>query len=58
MKDITKQRNNNMTCPKCNYMYCFACGASASEEEGHFEAFRGCGAKLADRLLKPQNYMD
>ena len=45
-----------MECDKCGYQYCFACGASATNEERHYDKYRGCGADSTDRLLKPAFY--
>ena len=41
-----------MTCLFCNYQFCWSCGASATSEERHFSAGRGCGVKMTDENVK------
>ena len=53
---MTKLRTNITVCPKCEYVFCFACNDSACDAERHYESYRGCGALENDRLLLPQGY--
>ena len=48
---------NHMTCGFCKYEFCWACGASATNEENHFGAFRGCGVKMMDENVKPGDHL-
>ena len=46
---------NHMTCQVCKYEFCWACGASASNKEDHFNPYnpKNCGAKMMDETVKP-----
>lgn len=44
---------NHMTCGFCQYEFCWACGASASNSENHFSGFNGCGVSMMDESVRP-----
>ena len=46
-----------MTCLFCNYQFCWSCGASATSEERHFSAGKGCGVKMMDENVKPGDHL-
>lgn len=49
---------NHMTCAFCKYEFCWACGASATTAERHFEPGRGCGVKMMDENVKPGDHLN
>ena len=48
---------NHMTCGLCKYEFCWACGASATNAENHFGAFRGCGIGMMEENIKPGDHL-
>ena len=46
-----------MTCGFCHYEFCWACGASASVGERHFDAGNGCGVYMMDENIKPGDHL-
>ena len=54
---IEKNRGcNHMTCGYCKYEFCWACGASATAEEKHFQG-NGCGVKMMDENVRPGDHL-
>ena len=49
---------NHMTCAFCKYEFCWACGASVTTAERHFEPGRGCGVKMMDESVKPGDHLN
>ena len=45
-----------MTCYLCKYEFCWACGASATSADRHFEGFNGCGVRMMDDTVKAGRY--
>lgn len=46
---------NHMTCAFCKYQFCWACSASATYDDHHFETGRGCGVGLMEQGIKPNS---
>ena len=49
---------NHMTCAFCQYEFCWACGASATIKENHYESGRGCGVSLMEENVKPGSHLN
>ena len=46
-----------MTCAFCKYEFCWACGASATTADRHFDIGRGCGVEMMDESVKPGDHL-
>ena len=45
-----------MTCAFCNYEFCWACGQSAINGDGHFNG-QGCGIDMMDASIRPGDHL-